>query len=160
MELLTSVLRTDLSGKTDLSGYPVDGPVPEIPETEIGGKTGQKYWLDIAKRDNLSIRQLMQVVARLSIVPGTATTIADAIQEWMEAGAADGFNLTFDTDTDSLEIFVDDVIPELQRRGLFQTEYRGKTLRENMGLPRPPNRFVTKIKNRIDPPMPQQSLEF
>jgi hypothetical protein len=64
----------------------------------------------------------------------------------MEAGAADGFNLSFDSDMDSLPIFVDEVIPELQRRGLFQTEYRGKTFRENLGVPRPRNRFTTPTK--------------
>jgi len=128
--------------KVDLSGYPLDGPVPEVPEDKSGSRTTQKYFLDIAKRDNLTIRQFMQVVARLSAVPGSAKDIADRIEEWMDAGAADGFNFTFANDTDCLEIFVDEVVPELQRRGLFHTEYRGKTLRENLGLPHPVNRFA------------------
>ncbi|WP_242128192.1 LLM class flavin-dependent oxidoreductase [Sphingobium sp. Sx8-8] len=136
MEVLSSYI------KADLSGYDLDGPVPEIAEDQAGSKTSQKYFLDLAKRDNLSIRQLMQVAARLGTAPGSAMDIADMIEEWMEAGAADGFNITFASDEDSLEIFVDDVIPELQRRGLFQREYRGRTLRENLGLPHPDNRFV------------------
>jgi len=136
LEVLSSYI------KADLSGYPLDGPVPDVPEDQSGSKTSQKYFLDIAKRDNLTIRQLMQVAARLGTAPGSAMDIADMIQEWMEADAADGFNITFANDEDSLEIFVDEVIPELQRRGLFQTEYRGKTLRENLGLPRPANRFA------------------
>lgn len=136
MEVLSSYI------KADLSGYDLDGPVPEIAEDQAGSKTSQKYFLDLARRDNLSIRQLMQVAARLGTAPGSAMDIADMIEEWMEAGAADGFNITFASDEDSLEIFVDDVIPELQRRGLFQREYRGRTLRENLGLPRPDNRFV------------------
>src|SRR5882757_264560 len=134
MEGLTGVI------KTDLSGFPLDGPVPEVPETQSGSKTGQKYFLDLAKRDNLTVRQLMQVAARLGTVAGTANSIADTMQEWLEAGAADGFNITFADATESLDVFVDEVIPELQRRGLFRTEYRGTTLRENLGIPRPPNR--------------------
>lgn len=136
MELLNGFLQADLSD------YPLDGPVPEIAEDESGSKTRQKYFLDMARRDNLTIRQLMQVATRLSTVPGDATSIADLIQEWMEAGAADGVNITFANDDDSLEIFVNEVIPELQRRGLFQTDYLGTTLRENLGLPRPSNRFA------------------
>jgi N-acetyl-S-(2-succino)cysteine monooxygenase len=132
--------------KADLSGYPLDGPVPEVAEDQTGSKTVQKFFLDLAKRDKLTVRQLMQVVARLGTVAGTATSIADTIQEWMEAGAADGFNITFADANESLDVFVDEVIPELQRRGLFHTEYRGTTLRENLGLPRPPNRFATPLK--------------
>jgi FMN-dependent oxidoreductase (nitrilotriacetate monooxygenase family) len=139
MELLNAVV------KADLSGYPLDGPVPDVP-AHYDSKMSQNYFLGIAKRDNLTIRQLMQVVARISAVPGTATSIADRFEEWMEAGAADGFNIQFANSADSLEIFVDEVIPELQRRGLFQTEYRGKTFRQNLGLPRPQNRFVTPVK--------------
>mgnify|MGYP001210672364 CR=1 FL=1 len=135
MELLTMIMRTDLSG------YPLDGPVPDIAEDENGTKTGQKYFIDLAKRDNLTIRQLMQVAARISTVAGSAMDIADRVEEWMDAGAADGFNFTFANDSESLDIFVEEVIPELQRRGRFQTEYRGATLRESLGLPRPANRF-------------------
>lgn len=130
--------------KFDLSGYPLDGPVPEIPETENASKTGQKYYLDLARRDNLTVRQLMQVVARHNTTAHTPETIAEHMQEWLEAGAADGFNITFSDWTDSMDVWVRDVVPELQRRGLLQTEYRGNTLRESLGLPRPPNRFTAK----------------
>lgn len=146
MEVLASYV------KADLSGYPLDGPVPEIAEDESGSKTSQKYFLDLAKRDNLTIRQLMQVATRLGTAPGSPVDIADMIQEWMEAGACDGFNITLASDEDSLELFVDEVIPELQRRGIFQTEYRGKTLRENLGLPRPENRFAANRSARLSQP--------
>jgi FMN-dependent oxidoreductase (nitrilotriacetate monooxygenase family) len=126
----------------DLSEAPLDEPVPDIPETTDGSQGGQKYFVDIARRDNLTVRQFMQVTARLGAIPGTATTIADMIQEWVEAGAADGLNINFADATDSMEVFVDEVVPELQRRGVFQNDYRGRTLRENLGLPRPANRFV------------------
>nr|WP_255325938.1 LLM class flavin-dependent oxidoreductase [Sphingobium sp. 15-1] len=138
MELLKEAI------KADLSGYPLDGPVPEVAEDQSGSKTAQKYFLDFAKRDNLTIRQLMQVVARLSAVPGSASDIADMIEAWMEAGAGDGINFTFANDADCLPIFVEEVVPELQRRGLFHTDYRGKSLRDNLGLPKPLNRFVQK----------------
>jgi FMN-dependent oxidoreductase (nitrilotriacetate monooxygenase family) len=126
----------------DLSGFELDGPVPEIPATAHGSQTRQKYFVDLAKRDNLTVRQLMQIAARLGAVAGTASTIADTIQEWAQAGAADGFNVMFADASESLDVFVDEVVPELQRRGLFQTDYRGHTLRENLGLPRPANPYA------------------
>jgi FMN-dependent oxidoreductase (nitrilotriacetate monooxygenase family) len=126
----------------DLSGAALDGPVPEIPEAQIGSKTRQRYYLDLAKRDNLTVRQLMQVAARRGAVAGSALSIADRIQEWVEAGAADGMNITFADATGSLDVFVDEVIPELQRRGIFHSDYRGSTLRDDLGIPRPVNRFA------------------
>ncbi|WP_242128221.1 LLM class flavin-dependent oxidoreductase [Sphingobium sp. Sx8-8] len=136
MELLGAVL------KMDLTPFPLDGPLPEVPVDQSGSRTTQQYFVDIARRDKLTIRQLIQVMARVSSIAGDATSIADRIEEWMEAGAADGLNIQFANDEDSLPIFVEEVIPELQRRGLFHRDYRGKTLRENLGLPRPANRFV------------------
>jgi FMN-dependent oxidoreductase (nitrilotriacetate monooxygenase family) len=130
----------------DLSEYPLDGPVPDIPETQLGSKGGQRYYLDLAKRDNLTVRQLMQVAAGHGTITGTATSIAEMMQEWLEAGAADGFNVTFTDAIDSLDLFVDEVIPELQRRALFRTDYRGHTLRDDLALPRPANRFVAAAR--------------
>jgi alkanesulfonate monooxygenase len=63
------------------------------------------------------------------------------MQEWLEAEAADGFTIMFPYLPGGLEDFCAQVVPELQRRGIFRTEYEGKTLRENLGLPRPKNRF-------------------
>ncbi|MGE4425514.1 MAG: LLM class flavin-dependent oxidoreductase [Solirubrobacteraceae bacterium] len=134
MESLTSLI------ETDLSAYPLDGPVPEVPETQTGSKSRQRYWLDIAKRDGLTVRQLMQVASRAGVVAGSAQSIADTIHEWFEAGAADGFNISFGDATDSFDIFVNEVVPDLQQRGIFRTEYSGSTLRENLGLPRPADR--------------------
>jgi hypothetical protein len=67
--------------------------------------------------------------------------IADQMQHWLETEACDGFNVMFPFLPAGLEEFVDQVVPELQRRGIFRREYEGKTLRENLGLPRPANRF-------------------
>ncbi len=141
MDRLTSVI------EVDLSGVPLDGSVPEVPETQLGAKTRQKYFLDLAKRDKLTVRQLIQVAARIGAVAGTVTSIADWIQEWVEAGAADGVNITFADASGSLDVFVDEVIPELHRRGVFHTDCRGSTLREDLGIPRPVKRFATSLQS-------------
>lgn len=140
MDRLNSLLQTDLSE------FPLDGPVPDMPETELGAKSRQQRFLDRIRRDNLTVREAMQVAARLNAVAGTATSIADIIQEWVEAGAADGMNVTFADASDSMHIFVDELIPELQRRGVFHTDYRGSTLRDSLGIPRPANRFLQSLR--------------
>ena len=72
---------------------------------------------------------------------GTPEMIADQMEEWLYSDACDGFNIMFPWVPGGLDDFVDRVVPELQRRNLFRREYEGKTLRENLGLPRPENRF-------------------
>jgi hypothetical protein len=72
---------------------------------------------------------------------GTAKSVADEMQEWLETKASDGFTIQFPYLPGALNEFCDELVPELQRRGLFRREYEGPTLRENLGLPRPPNRF-------------------
>ena len=129
----------------DLSKYPLDGPVPEPAHTnqEVGRV---KVMMDLARRENMTIRQLYKrVIGQRAhrVVIGTPAEIADALEQWFTAGAADGFNIMPLTFPRGLEEFVDLVIPELQRRGLFRTQYEGRTLRENLGLPRPINRWST-----------------
>ena len=126
----------------DLSQYPLDGPLPDnLPEPANGiGRWRQAVAL--ARRENLSIRELIlrfSIVQGHRIVIGTPVDIADQIEDWFLNGAADGFNLKPTFLPDSLEEFVDKVVPELQKRGIFRTEYEGKTLRENLGLKRPVN---------------------
>jgi N-acetyl-S-(2-succino)cysteine monooxygenase len=125
----------------DLTSHDLDGPVPEMPETQSGSKTMQDYYLGLAHERNLTVRELAQVAMRFDTVAMTPPSVCDHIEEYVTTGAADGFNVSFSDASGSLDLFVDEVIPELQRRGLFQTEYRGRTLRENLGLPRPQNRF-------------------
>lgn len=72
---------------------------------------------------------------------GTPASIADKMQAWLESDACDGFNIMFPTLPGGLDGFVDMLVPELQGRGLFRKNYEGTTLREHLGLPRPPNRF-------------------
>jgi alkanesulfonate monooxygenase SsuD/methylene tetrahydromethanopterin reductase-like flavin-dependent oxidoreductase (luciferase family) len=96
-----------------------------------------------ARRDKLTVRQLAQMAGGYGGggMVGTPATIADQMQEWLETDACDGFNIMFPYVPGGLDDFVDQVVPELQRRGLFRREYEGATLRENLGLPRPGNRF-------------------
>lgn len=128
----------------DLSGYDVDGPVPEVaPDKVISSRV--TLLMDMARRDNMTIRQLYTQIAggrgHFDIC-GAPGHIADVMQEWFETGAADGFNVMPPMFPDSLADFVDKVVPELQRRGLFRTQYEGATLRENLGLARPESRYA------------------
>ncbi|HWL26826.1 MAG TPA: LLM class flavin-dependent oxidoreductase [Ureibacillus sp.] len=145
-----------LSGmiSVDLSGYPVDGPLPDLPDPEQvnGGKSRFKLLKDLAERENLTIRQLYQRIAGARghrEIKGTPEQIADQMQEWFENGAADGFNIMPPYLPGGLDDFVDQVIPVLQKRGLFRTEYIGSTLRENLGLKRPANTVINKVKETI-----------
>lgn len=139
------VLLNGLTGGTlDLTGLDLDGPLPPVPPTE-GMKSRQALIRQIADENNFSIRQLYQWVASARghfTVIGTPETIVDTLQEWFENEAADGFNILPPWLPTGLTDFVDLVIPELQRRGLFRTAYEGKTLRENLGLPFPANRWA------------------
>ncbi len=125
----------------DLSDYPLDGPLPDLPEPE-SGKGRFQQMVELAKRDNLTIRQL---VLRFSVakghiqVVGSTKQVADTIEEWFVEKGADGFNVVPPLLPTGFEDFVDLVVPELQRRGLFRKEYTGKTYRENLGLKRPAN---------------------
>jgi FMN-dependent oxidoreductase (nitrilotriacetate monooxygenase family) len=130
---------------TDVSGFDLDGPLPEIPESNAS-QSGRQRLVDMAARDNLTVRQLAQIVGgsygALELI-GTPATIADQMEEWFSSLACDGFNVMFPFVPEGLDDFVDRVTPELQRRGLFRKEYEGRTLRENLGLPRPENRFFS-----------------
>jgi alkanesulfonate monooxygenase len=127
----------------DASGFDPDAPLPDdIPDTNAS-KSGRERVIALARRDNLTVRQLAQRLGGYagSAFVGTPQTIADQMQEWLETEASDGFNIMFPYLPEGLNDFVDKVVPELQKRGIFRTEYEGRTLRENLGLPRPENRF-------------------
>jgi FMN-dependent oxidoreductase (nitrilotriacetate monooxygenase family) len=130
----------------DLNDHPLDEPLPPLPPvTRINGaKSRFELVRDLAERDRLTLRQL---IGRLGggrghqVIAGTPVQIADHIQRWHEGGAADGFNVMPPLLPSGLEEFVDHVIPELRRRGLFRAGYSADTLRGHYGLTRPVGRF-------------------
>ncbi len=126
----------------DASKFDPDGPLPKIPESNAS-KSGRERAIALAKRENLTVRQLAQRLGGYSglAMVGTPKTIADEMEEWIETEASDGFTIMFPYLPGGLDDFVNGVVPELQRRGRFRREYEGNTLRENLGLPRPENRF-------------------
>ena len=142
-------LLSNMIGGFDLSGYPVDGPLPDIPETN-GGKSRQQLLIDLARRDNLTIRQLYLRIAGArghQQVVGTPQSVADQLQQWCEEDGADGFNIMSPWLPGGLDDFIELALPELRRRGLFRTEYDGSTLRQHLGLARPAHRAVAKARD-------------
>src|SRR4029079_2752587 len=113
----------------DVSSYPLDGPLPDVPLTN-SQQGRQKVIVEMARRDNLTIRQLYQRVAGQRAhrtLCGTAAEIADSLEHWHKSGAADGFNILALTHPHGVAEFVEGVVPELQRRGLFHPEYEART---------------------------------
>lgn len=126
---------------TDLSGFSPEDRLPPLPETN-GDKTRQALLVEHAQKTGKSIRELYRWLASgYNTVVGTPADIADQFEEWLDSRAADGFNVRFSSLPNDLDDFVELVIPELQRRGLFHRAYEGATLRENLGLPRPLSRY-------------------
>ena len=136
-------LLSTLIGGVDLSAYPVDGPVPELPATN-GGQSHQRLLVDRPRRDGLTIRQLYLATVggrgHWELV-GTPAQIVDQMEERVRKGGCDGFNI-MPPHPGALDDIVELVVPELRRRGLVESEYRGRTLRENLGLDRPMERHV------------------
>jgi N-acetyl-S-(2-succino)cysteine monooxygenase len=136
-------LLSGLSGDFDLSRYPVDGPLPALPETN-NQKSRQALMYDIAKKNNFTIRDLYLWIAGARghwTLVGTASQIADELQSWFENEGADGFNLMPPVLPTGLDDIVEQLVPELRRRGLFRSEYQGNTLRDHLELERPQNRL-------------------
>ena len=137
-------LVSGLTGGFDLSGYPLDGPIPELPETNAS-KSRQLLTIELARRENLTIRQLYLRVAGARghwQLVGTPVQIVDQLEERFVKGGADGYNVMPPVLPAGLDDFVELVIPELRRRGLFRSDYEGRTLRDNLGLRRPVNRHA------------------
>lgn len=131
-------LLSTLIGGFDLSAYPIDGPLPELPQTNAG-KGHQNALVDRARREGLTIRQLYLATVggrgHWELV-GSPEQIVDQMEDRFRKGGADGFNI-MPPFPGALQDIVELVIPELRRRGLFQNEYAGATLRENLGLAKP-----------------------
>jgi FMN-dependent oxidoreductase (nitrilotriacetate monooxygenase family) len=123
----------------DLSGVDIDGPLPELDVTKFSQSRAVGI-VETARRENMTVREVYEklVVSKgHRQLIGTATEVADDLQEWFEDGGADGFNVMPAQFPDGLNDFVELVIPELQRRGLFRTAYEGTTLRQHLGVPIP-----------------------
>ncbi len=123
----------------DISGYPLDGPVPEFPQTDRG-QAFSRALFEMARRENMTLRDLYNITAAARghwVIYGTPRRIADILESWFTGGMADGFVVMPAYFQGAFDDFVDKVVPELQRRGLFRHEYAGSTLRDHLGLARP-----------------------
>jgi len=136
-------------GGFDLSAYPLDGPLPDLPYQEGDNGRGRfRQQLELARRENLSIREL---VLRFRVsrghlqAIGSVKTVADLMEQWFVEGGADGFNVVPPYLPGGFEDFAGLVVPELQRRGLFRTEYTGATFRDHLGLRRPSNPHTRRV---------------
>ena len=126
----------------DLFAHDLDGPLPPVPPVESinGGKSRYQVFLDMARREDLTIRQLIHRIAYgrgHDTFAGTPAQIVDHMEEWFTSGACDGFNLLPPLLPADFHVFCELVLPELRRRGLFRTEYSGRTLRDHFGLHKP-----------------------
>ncbi|SDN42612.1 NtaA/DmoA family FMN-dependent monooxygenase [Actinacidiphila guanduensis] len=140
-------------GAYDFSGHDLDAPFPDVAHlAERGGRTGAQKIIDRARAENLTLRQVAQSVREFRRSPfvGTPQQVAGTIEEWFAAGTFDGINLAFRTEAE-LTAFVEGVVPLLQKRGLFRTAYEADTLRGNLGLPIPENRYTRERRLANEP---------
>ena len=128
-------------GGVDLSKFDLDAPLPDIPVNDARVSAVESY-LAISRREGLTLRQMAMRSAAAKhhwTLIGSVSQVADELESWFREGAADGFNVLPSDAPAAINTLVGKLVPELQRRGLFHTEYEGKTLRENLGLKRPPD---------------------
>lgn len=127
----------------DISGYPLDGPIPDLPPTTNRGQAFSNALLELARREKMSLRDLYNITAAARghwVICGTPRRIADIFEEWFSGGMADGFIIMPAYFPGAFDDFVNLVVPELQRRGLFRKDYVGATLRDHLDLGPPPSR--------------------
>ena len=141
--LITLSVHTD----HDFSQYDLDAPVEDVTVSGTQGlfDTARR----VAERDNLTLRDIGKWYAQGVLLPqfvGTAEQVADQIEASFTAGEADGFMVSAAQTPGTFNDFVDAVVPELQRRGLFRTEYTGSTLREHLGLTQPAFEAPTRLQ--------------
>ncbi|MER6718095.1 LLM class flavin-dependent oxidoreductase [Streptomyces halstedii] len=139
-------------GAHDFGAHDLDAPFPDVAHlAEKGGRTGAAKIIERARRENLTLRQVAASLNAFRPAPfvGAPRTVAGSIERWFDAGTFDGINLAFRT-ADDLALFVDGVVPILQERGLYRTEYRADTLRGHLGLPVPANRYTRARGERVN----------
>jgi len=130
----------------DIFSYPLHGPMPGLPEAN-SAKSRHALIMAMARKGNLSLIQTARVVSAAQghrVLVGTVDYIASEMEEWLKKDAADGFCVICNYYPGPFQDFAEKVIPELQRRGIFRTEYEGRTLRANLGLKVPGNRFAQR----------------
>jgi FMN-dependent oxidoreductase (nitrilotriacetate monooxygenase family) len=128
----------------EVRGFDLDAPLPDLPISDQL-RSRAELLTALARRENMTVRELALHAGMArghGVVRGTPAEVADYLQQWFEEEAADGFNIMPPWFPTQFDLFVDHVVPELQRRGLFRLEYEGRTLRGNLGLPRPPSRYA------------------
>lgn len=131
-------------GGIDLSSYDLDGPMPEVAVNSARVSAVESY-VTIARREGLTVRQTAMRAAAAKhhwTLIGSVKQIADQLEDWFDNQAADGFNILASDVPDAVHKLCTQLVPELQRRGLFREEYEGPMLRDNLGLPRPANVFT------------------
>lgn len=142
-------LLSGLLAGVDLAAYPLDGPLPAVPDTNAG-KSRRNLLLEMAERESLTIRQLYLRVAASRghwLIVGTPEQIADEMQQWFDSYACDGFIIMPPCLPGGLDDVVDLLIPELQRRKLHRRDYEGRTLRQHLGLPYPQHRCLQESRS-------------
>jgi len=135
--------------EVDLSDLPLDEPIPKhrLPKSANLHKAFFASIMKIIREENPTLRQLYLRYERgRKTIRGTASQVADVMEQWFAMGACDGFVLQFHTLPGGLQDFVSGVIPELQRRGLFRQDYSGPTLRDHLGLQRPANPYSARSR--------------
>jgi N-acetyl-S-(2-succino)cysteine monooxygenase len=143
-------LKTQLGG-IDLSDHPLDAPFPDLGDVSNAKGGQQRFELIVgtARREKMTLRDVLQWLAGghgHRVFAGTPEQLADEIETWLVTEACDGFNLMPPTFPESLDDFVDQVVPLLQARGIFREDYAGTTLRDHYDLPEPANAYTSPVE--------------
>jgi FMN-dependent oxidoreductase (nitrilotriacetate monooxygenase family) len=128
-----------------MKDYPLDGPMPAFEEEHVGHTGIGRAIVAVAREQSLTVRQTYKrILPQMAgnMFKGNAVQVADVMEEWFRGKGCDGFMIAAPVVPTGLERFIRLVVPELQRRGLFRRDYEGRTLRENLGLKRPKDRFA------------------
>jgi FMN-dependent oxidoreductase (nitrilotriacetate monooxygenase family) len=160
-DLAIALLQMQIGQTLDLSKIDHEGPLPDMPDSNAA-RSIQARVREMSREGDVSILQLARRIAAgrtSAALTGTPIQVADAMEEWFLAGAADGFVIVPPVLPDQLEVFVAKVVPELQRRGLFRTAYSGSTLRDHLGLQRPVSRYADPATPRAEPRIWQPDLK-
>lgn len=147
-------------GWHDFRQYDLDAPFPDVlAYAERSFKTQATQIVEHARANGLTLRDVVEAhsAPRLSPFVGSAETVANVIEEWFHAGAADGFNI-YVSQPSQLRRFIDEVLPILRDRGLARSEYEGTTLREHLGIPKPENRHTAARREALDARLVSSSI--